>query len=237
MCHLENVCQWSVNDCWWCTLGNLGGDRLQTVINGVVAALIGKSGSDMLRAPSWKWASPEVQQLLDFHHGESQRDVAVTVNTHPFEWSYTVQGSRILRGSSVHEISCYCPGGCGGNIPSISPYPGCYDLVNGCLWSSSTDSTDDATPKIVDAPLMLILKMGLGGFRFLFWLYRWPICCLWLCNLLPPRSPKIHDQQSLTLCWHSISGCGRACVYVRSECYGGYYVKNILCHTIVNILW
>jgi len=30
-----------------------------------------------------------------------------------------------------------------------------------------------------------------------------------ICNLLPLRWPKIYNQQSLTLCWHSISRWGR----------------------------
>ena len=30
-----------------------------------------------------------------------------------------------------------------------------------------------------------------------------------VCNLVPPRLPKIHNQQSLMLCWHSFSRSGR----------------------------
>ena len=57
-----------------------------------------------------------------------------------------------------------------------------------------------------------------------------------VCNLSPPRWPTIHDQQSLKLCWRSISGCCRANDHVRSEDYGGQYVKNKLCITNVYIL-
>jgi hypothetical protein len=42
------------------------------------------------------------------------------VTLHRFDSLYTPKGSRILSGNSLNEISCYCPGGCGGNIPYIS---------------------------------------------------------------------------------------------------------------------
>ena len=35
----------------------------------------------------------------------------------------------MLSGSSVNEISCYCPGGCGYNILYISAYTGCHVLL------------------------------------------------------------------------------------------------------------
>ena len=44
--------QRSVNDSWSCILGNLGGDRLQIVINEVLAAVIGKRESQTLPGPS-----------------------------------------------------------------------------------------------------------------------------------------------------------------------------------------
>jgi len=157
---LENKCQRSITDCWSSILGDLGGDRLQTVINEVVAGFIGNRASEILLATSWKWATMERQWLLAFHHGQSQRDVAVTVYIHHFDCFCTVKGSRILSGSSVYKIYCYCPGGCGGNMPYISAYRGCHIHVFGCVWSSATHIAEDATPTIVDALLTLIFKMG-----------------------------------------------------------------------------
>jgi len=55
----QNERQRSVNDSWSCIMGNLGGDRLQIVINEVLAAFIGKRATEMLPAPAWKWASTE----------------------------------------------------------------------------------------------------------------------------------------------------------------------------------
>jgi len=55
-------------------------------------------------------------------------------------------------------------------------------------------------------------------------------------NLSPPRLPKIHCQQSLTLCWHSFSGCGRAHVSVCVDHQGGQYIENKQWSTNVNIL-
>jgi len=47
-----NERQQNVNDLWYCIMGNLSGNWLQTVINEVLASIIGKRGSDMLPAPS-----------------------------------------------------------------------------------------------------------------------------------------------------------------------------------------
>jgi len=65
----ENKRQWSVNNCWSCILGNLGCDRLPTVIQESLAAIIGKTDCDTLPAPSWKWASMEHQQCLVVYLG------------------------------------------------------------------------------------------------------------------------------------------------------------------------
>jgi len=155
LCHHENECQLSVNDCWWCILGNLGGDRLYRVINRVLAPWIGKRESETLPAPCWKWASTECQRLLPFHHDSSQCDVAIMVYIPRIDCFYSLKGGRILSNSSVYEISCYCPGGCGGNILYISAYKGCLILLYGCWRSSDTKNTEDARPIIVDAPLMV----------------------------------------------------------------------------------
>jgi hypothetical protein len=50
--HHENERQQRVNDCWSCILGNLRGERLQIVINEVLASFIGKREYEMLPAPS-----------------------------------------------------------------------------------------------------------------------------------------------------------------------------------------
>jgi len=49
--HAENETQQSVNNFWSCIMGNLSGAWLQTFINEVLAALIGKRESHMLPAP------------------------------------------------------------------------------------------------------------------------------------------------------------------------------------------
>jgi len=51
--HPENERHWSIYDCWSCILGNLGGDRLHTVINIILAAFITKRDCEMLPTPSW----------------------------------------------------------------------------------------------------------------------------------------------------------------------------------------
>jgi len=92
----------------------------------------------------------------------------VIVYIYRFDCYYTLKGSRILSGSSVNEISCYYPGGCGWNIVYISAYKGCHIVLYGCLWSRTTHITEDARPNIVDAVLMLIFRMWLGAWVFLF---------------------------------------------------------------------
>jgi len=94
-----------------------GCDWLQTVINEVLAALIGKTDSETLPAPSWKCASTACQWFLPFHYGQLQRDEAIMVDIHHFDCICTLKGLPIVSCSSVNEISCYSPGGCGGNIP------------------------------------------------------------------------------------------------------------------------
>ena len=69
MPHPENERQQSVDDFWSCIFSNLSGDWLQTFINDLLAAFIGKSGSNMLPAPSWQWVSTEFQQFLVSHLG------------------------------------------------------------------------------------------------------------------------------------------------------------------------
>ena len=103
----------------------------------------------MLYALSRKWASMECQQLLGFHYNQLQCDVGNIVYRHGFDWFGMLRCSRILSGRSVIDISCYSPGGCGGNILYISAQKGCHILLYGCLWSSDTQITEDARPYIV----------------------------------------------------------------------------------------
>jgi len=65
--HPDNKHQRSVNDCWLCILGTLGGDRLHRVIYNLLAALIGKRESETLPTKCWKWASTECQWFLVLH--------------------------------------------------------------------------------------------------------------------------------------------------------------------------
>jgi len=58
-----------------------------------------------------------------------------------------------------------------------------------------------------------------------------------VCNLSPPRLPKIHNQQSLTLHSPSFSGCGLARVPVHFDHEGGQHITNKQWHTIVSIFW
>ena len=45
-------------------------------------------------------------------------------------------------------MRCYCPRGCGGNIPSLLAYKDCHYVVYGCMWLSATHNTEHANPKL-----------------------------------------------------------------------------------------
>jgi len=62
--HPKNECQWSINDCWSCILGNLEAYRMHVVVNIVLAAFLENGESWMLPTPSWKWASMGCQRFL-----------------------------------------------------------------------------------------------------------------------------------------------------------------------------
>jgi hypothetical protein len=105
--------------------------------------------------------------------------VAVIVYIHHFDCYYTLKGSRILSGSSVNEISCYCPGGCGKNNPYISAYKRCQILLYACLQSRTTQITEDARPTIDDALLRLIFRIWLGVSVYWFYTSRRVIRRTW----------------------------------------------------------
>jgi len=56
-----------------------------------------------------------------------------------------------------------------------------------------------------------------------------------ICHLSPPRLPKIHDQESVTLRWCWFSGCGRVHVSIPVDHWGGQYIENKMWCTNVNI--
>jgi len=91
--HPENEGQWSVNDVWSGIFGNLTGDWLQIPINAVLATIWGKNNSNMLSAPSWKWASMEHQRFLVWHLGQSKccfvAIIHILSNGSLFNWQST----------------------------------------------------------------------------------------------------------------------------------------------------
>ena len=64
--------QRSINDFWFCIVGNLSCELLHTVINGVLAALIGKMVGSRGANPLWQWASTLHQRYFDMHFGLSE---------------------------------------------------------------------------------------------------------------------------------------------------------------------
>jgi len=135
------------------------------------------------------------------HHCYSLCDVVIIVYIHFFDCFCSLKGSRRRDDSSVNDMSCDYPGGCRGNIPSVSASKGCQVIFYECLWSGATQITEDARPKIVDPPLTLIFKMGLGGYCNLFCQYRQQILCFWLsATYCLSDYPGCNTK----ICWHSV---------------------------------
>jgi len=68
----RNKRQQSVNNIWFCIIGNLSYELLHTVINGVLAGFIGKKVSGTFTAPFSKCGSTERQRYLAMHPGLSE---------------------------------------------------------------------------------------------------------------------------------------------------------------------
>ena len=160
----------------------------------------------------------EREQLLAMCHGWSKGDVLVIVYIYCFGWFCSSKGSRTLDFGIVNKRSCYCPGGYGGNIPYVYVYTHCHILVYGCFWSRATDITAVAIAKnlwcSVDTHVqdgLMSIKLSLDSIMVANTMF------LAVCNLLPPRLPKIHNQQSLTLHCCLFSEICIACVAVRFD--------------------
>jgi len=140
----------------------------------------------------------------------------VIVYMHCSDCFCTLKGSWTLSGSFVNEISCYCSGGCCGNIPCSSAYTPCQLHVYGCFESSVTHNTEDAGSKIVEAPLTLIFKIGQGGYHCHFDQRRPPEIALSLyLTYRPsdyPRCRTIHHWSSIHA--HSQYGAGKVSLSV-----------------------
>jgi len=82
----------------------------------------------------------------------------------------------------------------------FAPKGGQY-LIYGCLQPITSGITQDARPKIIDAPLTVIFRMGQGACCYCFCLRRRPIPHLWMfatnCQLDYARCKTKH-------CWRSV---------------------------------
>ena len=63
---------------------------------------------------------------------------------------------------------------------SSASYKGGHYFICDCLQPITLQITQDTRPTIVDARLTLIVMIGMGGYRNLFSLWRWPMIPLWL---------------------------------------------------------
>ena len=146
--------------------------------------------------------------------------MVVKVYIHRFYCFCMLNGSRTLSGSSVNEISCYCPGGCRGNISWFSASECCHVLVYQCLRSSATHITEDARPTIIDAHF----HNGPGKLSIaVFPIKAANNFYMTVCNLSPIGLHRRQDQTLLTLRWCSFSGWGLERVSMIIAYIGGQY--------------
>jgi len=155
-------------------------------MNNVFAASIGKRDCNTLPAPSWKWASMECQQFLVLHLRYYEWRLTKNIDTHGVGSLYW-QMSRGYSRNSLQDSN---------NLFHVQSY---HQLFRSLLAYSNSENdvynqqqphcaliNHHAMPTIVDTPLTLILKLMQGTFTFLFFLWRWPILCLWLCGTSHP---------------------------------------------------
>jgi hypothetical protein len=91
-----------------------------------------------------------------------------STNTWSFDCLIRLKHLWTLCGCCISAISCHCPWGYRRNIPCLF-VSSCYQLfVYWCLRSNATEISQYARPTIIDAPLILIIKMGLA-WRVTFW--------------------------------------------------------------------
>ena len=129
----------------------------------VLDALISSSReSDTCIAPSWQSVTTELQQFLALHHGGSKGHMAVIVCILSFNYFDWLKFLWTLSCSVVFGLIYYCPGGCWVNVSCLSACKRCQLLVYGCLWLSTTLTTPDGKPKLIDAQLSLIFQMWQG---------------------------------------------------------------------------
>jgi len=71
------------------------------------------------------------------------------------------------------------------------------------------------------------LQDGAGSISLpLFLIMAANISFMAVCNILPTRLPKIHDQQSLMLCWRSFRGWGSEHVWDHVDHSGSQYIEK-----------
>ena len=166
--------------------------------------------------PVANWAITEAQWYLALHHAQSMGDVAGNVYIWSFKQLYRLTRSESLSCILGNESSCDCPGGCHGNIAYVLPNKGYQLTVYRCLWLFAALITQDASPIIVVAWLMIIVKIGYGACSYFMCLAGQPIQWLYtsatnsLCNYFNdmtkhhwrPRGAHSQDQAGSVLLSH-----------------------------------
>ena len=227
--HHEIERQWSVNDSWSCILGNMGGDRLQIVINEVLAAFIGKE---------------EVTRSPPHHENKCQ-------------WSINNSWSCILgnlRGDTLHIVINYGLAAFIGKIEcEMLPAPSskwasmecqrllafyyhwlhCAVAVIVYIHGLTVSLHQTAHKYLVVALLMkwvvTVPEVMAGIFRTYPPIKAAIFLFMDACDQAPLILLKMQDPESLTLRWRSFSRWGRerfACLFCNKG--GQYFVYDCI---------
>jgi len=133
-----------------------------STIFGLVSQVIQKQFGHYY-AQSWYWPpllgrEIDARSLPHHEHGRQRsvndfwpfimgnRDASVIVYIGCSDSFSMLKRSGTLRCIILYEISCYCPGGCRGNVACLSAERGCQFLCNRRLQSCATWITQAARP-------------------------------------------------------------------------------------------
>lgn len=190
-----------MNNFWSFILGNMVGDRLHTVINAVLAAIITNRESETLPAPSSQWASMERQRLLVLRLQWYVRHLMTSI----YKQGYGSLNTQICMGYSCYNLWD------SNDVFHLQSYH--YLFVSLLVYKSSPINvyrsershnaviSHDGLRTIVDTPLMHIYNMGQEAFFFCFFVYRQLKIRLWLG--VPYRIP-CYPRYTTNNDWHCV---------------------------------
>ena len=173
--HFENECQQSINEFYSCIVSNMSGTWSQTSIRKQLAVYIGRLARDILATASGTVTMYFIYNTTTkcswaFYHPKTGKTMYINNNGHIVVWLPIMQCQEWLmlwwRSFSRWGKECF--------TLSLSNIGGQYYIYN-CLLPITPEISQDPPQTILDALLMLIIRLGQGACLCLLWPVRWPI--------------------------------------------------------------